>query len=133
MNKKKIKSSIQKAAFKYFLQKKEKHTKLDKIEYTQLKLQPYLSTKSITNKQKELLYVLRSKCHGSKINFKKLYRNDLKCVLGCIKNEDQFHVFMQCKPLMDKLNISNSSQYNQMFGSLHQQVQLIQESLKLIK
>ena len=84
--KKEIRALVSKAAFRYYLQKKEKHTKLDKIEYTQLKLQPYLSTKSITNKQKKLLYVLRSKCHGSKINLKKLYRNDLKCVLGCIKN-----------------------------------------------
>ena len=129
--KKEIRALVSKAAFRYYLQKKEKHTKLDKIEYTQLKLQPYLSTKSINNMQKELLYLLRSKCHGSKMSFKKLYRNNLKCVLGCMQNEDQLHVFTQCQPLLDKLNNSNSSPYNHIFGSLPQQVQLIQEFYKI--
>ena len=35
------------------------------------------------------------------------------------------------KGFIYKLNISNSSQYNHMFGSLHQQVQLIQEFYKI--
>ena len=67
--KKKIKALINKAAFKYFMKLKEKHSKLDKITYTQLKLQPYLSTTNITNKHKQLLYLLRSHCYSAKLNF----------------------------------------------------------------
>ena len=59
--KKKIKALVDKAALSYFLKLKEGHSKLDKLEYTQLRIQPYLSTSLITNKQKQLLYVLKVK------------------------------------------------------------------------
>ena len=40
-------------------------------------------------------------------------------------------MFTQCQPLLDKLNNSTSSPYNHIFGSLPQQVQLIQEFYKI--
>ena len=105
--------------------KKEGHTKLDNITYTKLKLQPYLSSSLIDNNQKKLLYILRSKCHNSKMNFSKLNRNNLRCVLFCQQNEDQVHIFTQCQPLMNRLNILDAVQYNNISGSLHEQIEII--------
>ena len=105
--------------------KKEGHTKLDEIRYTKLKLQPYLSSSLIDNNQKKLLYVLRSKCHISKMNFCKLNRHNLKCALGCQQNEDQVHIFTQCQPLLNRLNILDAVQYNNISGSLPQQKEMI--------
>ena len=120
-----IKALVHKATFKYFMNKKKNHSKLDEIKYTKLQLQPYLSSSVINNKQKELLYILRSKCHNSKKNFKKLNRNNLFCALGCSTNEDQIHVFTQCTPIKNKSNNSNMVQYSHISGSLPQQIQVI--------
>ena len=122
--KKIIKALVNKAAFGFFLKAKEGHSKLDKIQYTQLRIQPYLSTTLISNKQKELLYILRSNCHSSKMNFKKLNRNNLKCVL-CSKPEDQVHTFTQCQPIINHFK-SSFLQYSNIFGSLEQQIETIQ-------
>ena len=126
-----MKALVHKAAFKFLIMKKEGHTKLDEINYTKLILQPYLSSSSINNNEKKLLYILRSKCHNSKMNFRKLNRNNLKCVLGCQQNEDQVHVFTQCQPLMNRLNILDDIQYNNILGSLPQQIELIKLLYKI--
>ena len=114
---------MDKAAFKYFLKIKEAHTKLDKIEYTQLRIQPYLSTTLITNKQKQLLYILRSNCHSEKMNFKKLNRNNLNFVL-CSKPEDQAHTFTQCPPIMNYFK-TNCLDFSNIYSSLEHQVKTI--------
>ena len=91
---------------------KEKHSKLDKLTYTQLKLQPYLSSRNITITQKELLYLLRSHCYYTKINFQKLNKNYLKCGLGCLHDEDQSHVFTNCNPILKHFEDLRTIQYN---------------------
>ena len=69
--KKEMKHLINIAAFKYFTQLKETHKKIKDLQYEKLSIQPYLVSKVFTKNEKELLYVLRSKCHRSKFNFKK--------------------------------------------------------------
>ena len=86
--KKNIKMLVQKAAFKYFLKLKDGHKKLDGVKYDELKIQPYLINTQFNKKERELLYSLRSKCHKSKFNFKKMNRNNLFCSFGCLKIED---------------------------------------------
>ena len=121
--KKVIKALVDKAAFKYFLKIKEGHSKLDKIEYPQFRIQPYLLTTLLTNKQKQLLYVLRSNCHSSKIYFKKLNRNNLNCVL-CSKPEDQVHTFTQCQPIFNHFK-TNCLDFSNIYSSLEHQVETI--------
>ena len=123
--KKTIWSLVKKAAFEYFMNLKKTHTKLDNLTYTQLKPQAYMSSTHITQKQKELLYVLRSTCYGVKNNFKKLYKNDLTCRFGCTQNEDQYHAFTQCQPILHKLKYLGIIQYNDIFGSTHEQINTI--------
>ena len=123
--KKEIWSLVRKAAFEYFMNLKANHTKLDKLTYTKLKLQDYLSSSLITHKQKELLYLLRSSCYNVKCNFKKLHRNNLACVLGCPQSEDQYHAFTQCQPIIDKIKNVDSLQYSNIFGPIHDQLEVV--------
>ena len=104
---------------------KSTHTKLDKVTYTQLKLQAYLTSSLITQKQKELLYLMRANCYNVKCNFKKLYRNNLSCVLGCPQSEDQYHAFTQCQPIIDKIKNVDSLQYSNIFGPIHDQLEVV--------
>ena len=88
-------------------------------------LQPYLTTKLLNTNQKKLLYLLRSKCHNAKIYFKKLHKNDFQCVFQCSASEDQRHAFSKCQPIIKKINGSDQVQYEQIFGSLHEQIEVI--------
>ena len=57
---------IKNAAFQYFNKLKETHKKLDQVEYKELKMQKYLGSKLLSNKEKKLLYLLRSRCYNVK-------------------------------------------------------------------
>ena len=122
----KIKDLISKAAFKHFLTIKETHSKLNDLSYSELKVQPYLTSNMITNEQKQLLYKLRSKCHESKMNFRKMHKNNLKCVFGCSQDEDQKHAFLYCWPIVSKIKNHHVTQYNNLFGTLQEQEKTIQ-------
>ena len=40
--------------------------------------------------------LLRLRCLSAKTNFKKLWRDNLQCRLGCLYDEDQSHIFTKC-------------------------------------
>ena len=58
---------------------------------------------------------MRSNCHSSKMNFKKMYKNDTKCTLKCPQDEDQRHIFMQCQPLPSVVKQSGLISYEDIF------------------
>ena len=116
--KRRIKALIQKAALEYFNGVKLSHRKLDLVSYTQLKAQPYLVSSQLSNIEKDLLYSLRSHCHRSKLNFKKLHSSNLYCSLGCYEIEDQSHIFTKCRPIISKLKVSQPVPYNNIFDTL---------------
>ena len=117
--KKMIKALVKKAALKMLLKEKEKHSKLNELVYEDLIIQPYLTERNFNLEERKLLTLLRSRCHAAKANFKKLYKSDLKCSLGCYENEDQTHIFTQCLWL---LNINqNSTEYNDLFKDSRKQ------------
>ena len=72
------------------------------------------------------MYKLRSKCHESKVNFKKINRNNLQCVFGCLSNEDQEHSFVYCTPIVSKIKKNSSGQYAHIFGTLEEQICIMQ-------
>ena len=120
----KIRGLVRKAALKYFLELKLTHRKLDLVQYDRLQIQPYLINSKLSNEEKSLLYCLRSHCHKSKINFKKMHRNSTFCSLGCSAIEDQQHIFTQCKPQLRKIKNSSNLSYNNIFGSLQEQIEV---------
>ena len=114
--KKKINKLVRAAAFRDLIIQKEKHSKLNDLTYTQLKIQPYLSSKLFNNKERKLLFSLRSRCYLSKMNFKKMYKYDLKCIFGCNSDEDQRHIFTQCESIVAETN-TQYTLYNNIFCS----------------
>ena len=52
--KKKVNRLVKAAAFKYFLNEKTKHSKLNNIDYTKFDIQDYLTHKSFSNKDRNL-------------------------------------------------------------------------------
>ena len=94
--KKTIKELVRTAALKSLLDEKVSHSKLDEVKYDKLQTQPYLTERRFSSEERKLLALLRSRCFGAKSNFKKLWRGNLGCSLGCPSNEDQNHIFTQC-------------------------------------
>ena len=121
-----IKELITKAAFKYYLKKKETHSKLDEISYSELKLQSYLKDKGFSKEERELMVSLRSRCHRSKVNFRKLHKNDLLCRYGCQSPESQIHIFTQCKTLRAQITIPAIPEYTHIFKDVFKQKQAIE-------
>ena len=95
----KMKALVRKAALKYFLKLKKKHIKLNNVQYSELKIQPYLQSKNLTNSEAQLLYNLRVNCCQAKFNFKKMHIFNLECSFGCKTCEDQIQIFTNCQPI----------------------------------
>ena len=127
--KKKIKNLIQKAAFDYFLKEKLKHSKLNGVTYSDFKLQPYLIDSQFSKEERNLLTSLRSRCYNAKINFRKLYRNDLNCRLGCDSPDSQFHIFTQCSFIEIPPNVA----YDSIFENATLQKEVIKLFLSIDK
>ena len=120
-----VKGLTQKAAFKYFLKEKERHSKMNELSYSELRIQPYLIDKRFTKEERDLLISLRSRCHDSKNNFKKLYKNDIYCRYGCQTIENQIHLLTQCIPLSDQIPTPNPSEYTDIYKDPDRQKEAI--------
>ena len=122
-----ILKQIRKSAFTFFMNLKETHTKLDSVNYDKLETQKYLGSKLLTNKEKQLLYLLRSRCYDAKSNFKKIFKNNIKCRFGCLVPEDQAHIFKNCPKLnsIHKRNNNTNIEYNDIFCDVTIQIRTI--------
>jgi hypothetical protein len=71
-------------AFKELITKLDKHTKVKHILYQKLEMQAYLKNENLTTEETQVLAAVRSKCvKNVKMNFKRMYQNDLSCPLQC--------------------------------------------------
>ena len=120
--KKKIKYLVEKAAFKYFTEEQKSHSKLESLKYEELKVQSYLTERRFSKNERKLLVLLRSRCFSAKVHFKKLFKENLQCSLGCSYNEDQNHIFTQCI----WLNHSRDIAYENIFKGTNEQKQAIE-------
>ena len=124
--KKEIHEKVKNAAFRELMKLKETHSKLDDVNYTDFAIQPYLKNKMFSKDECKLLYLLRSKCHSSKQNFRRMYKNDTRCTFQCPDIEDQTHVFTQCYPIISQTTASNQIfDYDDIFGNIYQQKNII--------
>ena len=118
---------IRSSAFTYFMNLKETHTKLDSVQYNKLEFQQYLGSKLLTNKEKTLLYLLRSRCHDAKSNFKKLFKNNLNCRFGCLAQEDQAHIFKNCHKINSIHKENTNIEYSDIFCDVTKQIRTIKQ------
>ena len=100
--KKIVKEKIEKIAFKYLMNKKEKHSKLQDITYRSLTCQSYLKSKKFSNERKNLLFKLRTRMVEVKSNFRSLYEGNAMCRLCYTKEETQEHL-IECSVIRQKL------------------------------
>ena len=121
-----ITEKVKKAAFQSYLALKEKSKKkFEWLEYTSLKIQPYMTDDKFSLKQIQLLHSLRSKCYPAKANFKKFNRGDLKCTFQCNEEETQHHIFEACQPIKQQLNIVTSIKLDSIYGNLSEQLEVM--------
>ena len=50
--------NINNKAFEFFMNQKQKHSKLDGVEYSKLETQPYLTSKKLKTTEKKILFNL---------------------------------------------------------------------------
>ena len=117
---------VEKAAIaSYMKRKEEKLTKLEAIKYSSFKLQPFFTCSEFGPKEIKIMSLLRSKCHPAKSNFKKRHRNDMKCRVGCITEETQFHIFEECTPILNIIGPGKNIYLNKIYGTLEEQISII--------
>ena len=74
--------------------------------------------------------LIRSRCHDSKNNFKKFYKNDILCRYGCLSAETQIHLLTQCKFLESHTGAPN---YEYIFMDPNRQKEAIQYFMQVEK
>ena len=129
--KKEIKEQINEAAFNELLQLKQNHSKLKEVKYLTFSIQPYLISKQMTKTEKTLLYLMRSKCHKSKNNFRKMFQNDTKCSFKCDSIKDQVHTFTQCLPVLSKISKTANLDHSKIFQNFDKQMEVISIFLEI--
>ena len=121
-----IKKKVEKAAFTLYTGKKETHKqKLGDIKYDTFKIQPYMNHKKFGKKEIKLMCLLRSNSYPDKMNYRKMFKNNLKCSFDCNRYETQIHIFEECSPISTKLSTPTIFKLNQIFGTLEDQCDII--------
>ena len=127
-----LKSKIEKAAFDIYMQKKEVHKKkLGDVKYPKFGIQPYMYNKMFGKKEIKIMCLLRSKSYPAKMNFRKMYKNNLKCSFSCNTLETQSHIFEECKPIICNLLNPVPIKLEQIFGSLQEQCDIIEKLVEI--
>jgi hypothetical protein len=129
--KKHIKSKIRESAFKYLCYEKTKHKKVSNIIYDKFTAQDYIKSTKFTNAEVELLIAFRSNMvRGMKKCFPSMYGGkNLDCPLMCLVPDTPEHL-LECSVIILQLSTAEkeelkSVQYNFIFGTVHQQKQVV--------
>ena len=72
----------------------------------------------LSNKEINLLFLLRSRSHPAKSNYKKMHNNQLLCRFGCLNDKNQQHIFESCQTLRDQLVLRDGIKTNDIYGNL---------------
>ena len=79
----------------------EKKSKSEVVEHSELLLQNHLLPNILGNKQKKLLFLLRSRMIDVKVNFSEKYMNNKLFKICKEESESQEHV-LKCKEIVEK-------------------------------
>ena len=131
MSKNKFKSilsrHIYEVAREYLLSLKNKHTKSEGLD-ARGNIQDYLISSDLTTEEKQFLFHLRTRSYDCKANYKNLYKNQLACTL-CGEEDSQQHLLL-CTIATHGIDLKGV-QYNDIFGSLTQQVKVAKVLMKI--
>ena len=93
---------------------KKSHSKLDNLNYTDLKMQHYLSSSVFYKNDAQLLFKLRTRMANFKSNFKN-GNPDLSCFL--CSNEDQQEHILTCDPIIKEIPEAQNNTYSNIFSN----------------
>ena len=97
--KKLVKEKAQEASLKYLLLQKETKSKLGKLKYNSLKIQPYMESKLFTREEASFLMALRTHTvRGVRGDFRGMYP-DTTCPLPGCTEEDTLPHILECQVL----------------------------------
>ena len=137
--KKLVKTIVQNKIFLDLRHIQDKHTKIKHITYTSLvEPQSYFKSDIFNNKQRKLLYTLRSKsASGFKDNFHCQF-DSISCQLHCQGQEDSQEHLLSCQSVISCLSegnqqLLNSVKYSDLFGTLEEQLRITNTFLILIR
>ena len=130
-----VKREAKNETIKYLNSLKEKHSKLDNINFSDLECQSYFYDERLSPKEVQLLFSLRTRMFDCKANFKNQYQNDLWCKLCDIFVDCQSHL-MQCpilKGCIPELRSNQEIKYEDIFLGIEFQVKAIKLIAKVIE
>ena len=99
-------TKIQSKVLLYLVTLQNKHTKSEKL-HLENKMQPYLRTNELSIREKNFLFILRSKMLKLKANFPSMYGNNLVCSLctEVVTVESESHL-LNCSILMENTAVA---------------------------
>ena len=108
--KKLVRKNCDSAALEYLNNLKDSHSKLDRLSYKKLQIQPYLTTKLIYPQMSQQIFKWRTRMENFKMNFSNKY-DDLSCIFGCMEDDSQENI-LHCKIVANKIDVSGVNYFN---------------------
>ena len=103
-----VKVKAKEFALDYLQKLKEKHTKMDNLQYLDLKLQNYLKDDAISVMEARNLYRYRTRVANFKENFKNSHQScAIACPLCMVQPDSQPHC-MQCPVIKSKIDVQGN-------------------------
>ena len=89
-----VKEKIERAAFRYLLDRKQKHSKMSRLTYEKFEISKYLSSPIFNTESRILLLAMRTRTmNGVRCDFPGLYQ-DRQCPLYCGKDDTLDHIMV---------------------------------------
>ena len=126
--KKLVKKKVREFAFNTFIKQKEGHSKLENLEYKELKPQDYLMSKEISVEQAQILLKFRTRMAKYGKNYKGTHKTHL-CQL-CWKHPDSQDKIFECE--FNKQHLFSNGKYEELFYN-NISVELIRTLEKIYK
>ena len=122
-----VNDSVNELGRKYLSDLKKKHSKSRGLK-TNIVMQPYLKSDSLSLQEKQLLFKLRTYTFGCKANFRNKFRSNIQCN-DCGLEDTQEHL-IHCS-VAETDNDSSNVKYNDIFGSLQDQCKIVKVVSKI--
>ena len=107
-----VKVKVKQYTFNYLMGLKTKHTKMDKVNYKELKLQNYLKDNSIPVIEARNIFRYRTRVAKYKENMKSSYLSTA-CPLWCVQLDTQVHS-VQCSVVKEHVQVEGN--YNDIYS-----------------
>ena len=126
-----LNKKIEGKAFEYLIKMKQKHSKMENLNYEKLEIKEYLTSNAgLTKSLRNFAIQARCKMLDLKSNFKSAHINDLQCRICNDAEEEQPHL-LDCSTLnTNSPNTVNQPVYEDLFSDDATKVKILCEKMK---